>query len=540
MTRYTLYSLQEQATTTSGDIVVQIPVLVDISSDLLPNMTGASGTVSVYDIGSSTQKFQNLYVHDAYVDSGSLYVNGKKVLEDVSDTITITTDINQDLALKTTGLGDINLLSDHSVSTSSKGGIELIIPADQTGKDLNITNSSNNGGVYFTAAGSNQNMEFLAFNNLSFTADSVVVDADTTVTGTFNVQGAIQQNGVPISTGDVSYTELVTTSGDLVSFIEAGRSFVGGRLEYDTTTSLKYAFVEHNFLSLFSGDDRKIVTLSSEPTLANTDNDMGGTALTYDQNYAVYLAYESDTSVSFKLSPWGSDTARAIAWVTSTSYKIGHIRTEGGSTYACRENHTSGTFSTDLAAGKWDLIDSDGLFTFKGSKVYSSYAGMHYLHIGDIRLENDSGAKFVETEYKLLIWNRYNFTRKRIRVYNSTSSWTYSSETTWRRSNANNGMNSAFFLIGESQDLVVHWGQAMNAVGGGGFCGPDIDNDGSGGTPPGYLQWNVPDQGTCSNTFIVSSSEGYHYLTILERGSGGIGCTFRGGNYYKCFCTIFC
>lgn len=41
------------------------------------------------------------------------------------------------------------------------------------------------------------------------------------------------------------------------------------------------------------------------------------------------------------------------AWVTSTAYVVGDCRTEAGVTYRCLVSHTSGTFATDLAAGKW-------------------------------------------------------------------------------------------------------------------------------------------------------------------------------------------
>ena len=208
----------EQLTTTSGDLIAQA-FLIDGSSEIagniIPEMTGASGTVSARNIGSSSQKFNNGYFHDVHVDAGSLYVNTKKVLEDIANTITVSTDSDQDLAIKTTGIGDINLLSEHSVTTSSKGGIELIVPADQTGKDLNVTNSSANGGVYFTAAGSNQNMEMLAFEDIKFTSETVTINADATVTGTLNVVGTITQNSNSI----ITITELTTASGDIITQI---------------------------------------------------------------------------------------------------------------------------------------------------------------------------------------------------------------------------------------------------------------------------------------------------------------------------------
>lgn len=47
------------------------------------------------------------------------------------------------------------------------------------------------------------------------------------------------------------------------------------------------------------------------------------------------------------------------AWVTTTSYVINDIVTNGGYTYYCLESHVSGTFATDLAANKWDGVATD-------------------------------------------------------------------------------------------------------------------------------------------------------------------------------------
>lgn len=46
------------------------------------------------------------------------------------------------------------------------------------------------------------------------------------------------------------------------------------------------------------------------------------------------------------------------AWVTTTPYKVNNIVYEStnGASYICRVDHTSGTFATDLGAGKWGLL----------------------------------------------------------------------------------------------------------------------------------------------------------------------------------------
>lgn len=48
------------------------------------------------------------------------------------------------------------------------------------------------------------------------------------------------------------------------------------------------------------------------------------------------------------------------AWVTATAYAVNDLVQESGNAYICLEAHTSGTFSTDLSANKWELFASKG------------------------------------------------------------------------------------------------------------------------------------------------------------------------------------
>lgn len=48
------------------------------------------------------------------------------------------------------------------------------------------------------------------------------------------------------------------------------------------------------------------------------------------------------------------------AWLTSTSYAVDDVVSNGGSSYICLIAHTSGTFATDLGAGKWQLMAQKG------------------------------------------------------------------------------------------------------------------------------------------------------------------------------------
>ncbi|CAM5401252.1 Poly(Beta-D-mannuronate) C5 epimerase 7 OS=Afipia felis OX=1035 GN=algE7_2 PE=4 SV=1 [Afipia felis] len=52
-----------------------------------------------------------------------------------------------------------------------------------------------------------------------------------------------------------------------------------------------------------------------------------------------------------------------VAWTTGQNFVVGppaSAVTEGGETYVCLEDHTSGTFAADLAAGKWIKVAAKG------------------------------------------------------------------------------------------------------------------------------------------------------------------------------------
>lgn len=71
-------------------------------------------------------------------------------------------------------------------------------------------------------------------------------------------------------------------------------------------------------------------------------------------SYELYSEFGLDHGAEFNHSKLLIGTV--TAWLTSTAYVAGDYVTNGGYTYKCLTNHTSGTFATDLAANKWILI----------------------------------------------------------------------------------------------------------------------------------------------------------------------------------------
>lgn len=59
-------------------------------------------------------------------------------------------------------------------------------------------------------------------------------------------------------------------------------------------------------------------------------------------------------------------------WVTATAYVAGppaSFVSQGGSSYSCLISHTSGTFATDLAAGKWGLVAAAASIGLTGAPI---------------------------------------------------------------------------------------------------------------------------------------------------------------------------
>jgi|SRR5687768_4024575 len=57
-------------------------------------------------------------------------------------------------------------------------------------------------------------------------------------------------------------------------------------------------------------------------------------------------------------------------WITATAYTVGDTVENSNSSYICIEAHTSGTFATDLSAGKWQVVASSASLPTQTGKAY--------------------------------------------------------------------------------------------------------------------------------------------------------------------------
>jgi hypothetical protein len=178
-----------------------------LTETLLPDISTGSGVVSAYSLGSETHKFDHVWARDLHADAGSIYVNNKKVIEDVSDTIIVRTDTDQDLSIRTYGTGDASIIAEHLVITQGRGGLEANVPSTQPSKNITLNNYSTNGSIDINGVGANGDVNFLATRNIDFMAETATFDTNVTITGT------LQCIGTPL----ITLSQLITTSGNIIT-----------------------------------------------------------------------------------------------------------------------------------------------------------------------------------------------------------------------------------------------------------------------------------------------------------------------------------
>jgi hypothetical protein len=74
----------------------------------------------------------------------------------------------------------------------------------------------------------------------------------------------------------------------------------------------------------------------------------------------------------------------AAAWATTTAYVVGDLRSNSGTTYYCTTAHTSGTFATDLSAGKWYALPASGEYEIPNPFAEADLFDIHYVQSADV------------------------------------------------------------------------------------------------------------------------------------------------------------
>ena len=286
------------AATSSLGHSTAIPMAINGSTIL---SLSASGIIpeqdNQIDLGSPTKMFRHVYV-----GSGSLYIDGTKVMGSDEDTINISADVNQNISIQTSGSGDIELDPTGTGVVQLKGNVV---------QDAGATFSAASGEVTFNSP---IDMDSRKIVNLTTptagtdAANKAYVDAEiTTLIG--GSPGALDTlNELAAALGDdASYATTITnalaakadsssvpsTLGDL-SGVSIGSPSDGQVLTYDSSSGAwePAASAGGDTSNLTTKGDLEVYTTSATRLAVGTN----GQVLTADSSAASGLAWADAAS----------------------------------------------------------------------------------------------------------------------------------------------------------------------------------------------------------------------------------------------------
>ena len=295
---------------------------------------------NTYSLGSASKTWKDLYV-----GPGSLYVNNKKVVEDISGTITFSTDINQNLSIQTSGSGDIQLDPTGTGVIAVKGPLQIEAGQNLTSSDGNAINFTNqiavdsltsktaNTDITITAAGTGK----VYLNDNVTVGDNLIVTGNLTVNGTTTtinattlsvadnivdlnssvVTGTPTTNaGIRVVRGDEPATQLRWTEAtDQWSYTNDGTTYfaIVGATDTQTLTNKTIAAGSNTITGLTNSNLSGTAAISNA-NLANSSTTIGSTAIALGASSTTLSGLTSVTSTSFVGALTGNaDTATTLA-----------------------------------------------------------------------------------------------------------------------------------------------------------------------------------------------------------------------------------
>ena len=326
---------------------------------------------------------------DVYVGPGSLFINGQKVLEDSSGTITVQADEDQSLTVKTTGTGVSTIQSAAGVALTSSGSADItfttssgqivangdiqmgtgatIVSADENpviiGDDLQVNNSlsvrSANGAQFYDSDNSN----YVALKSPSAVGSNL----------TFLLPGSDGTSGQFLTTngsGTLSFATVNSyTNSDVESYLSGGTgvTFSSGEISIGQAVATN-SNVTFNNLTL-SGN----LTVNGTTTTVDTTNttiadnlielNSGATSNANDAGILIERGSTGDNAII----AWDESADKFIVGTTTaTNASTGNLTISTGTLVANVEGAVTGNASTATALATGRTIGLSGDVTATG------------------------------------------------------------------------------------------------------------------------------------------------------------------------------
>ncbi len=203
-----------------------------------------------YDLGSPEKQWK-----DIYVGPGSLYVNGQKVLQDDSGTITFTADTDENIRIKTLGTGVLQL-----------GSSTTTLQVDSTLQIASGKNITDASGVQVNFGDNIQmnNNKVVGLGAPSASTDAATKGYVDTQVASISTSSISQGNSNVTVTDNGTGTVTVSVDGSTALTVSASGVVVAGNFTVQGTTTT----VDSNTVTVADN----IITLNSDATGAATQN----------------------------------------------------------------------------------------------------------------------------------------------------------------------------------------------------------------------------------------------------------------------------
>lgn len=111
-TQIASWSSKQDAITETTDLILNN---LSVVTSIVPT------TPSTVTLGSATNPFQAAYIDELHVAQNTLYIGDTPVLGTESDNIIVKADPDQSISVRTTGIGNTSVISEHGVEISTNG-----------------------------------------------------------------------------------------------------------------------------------------------------------------------------------------------------------------------------------------------------------------------------------------------------------------------------------------------------------------------------------------------------------------------------------
>ncbi len=361
------------ATQTALDLKAPLASPTFTGTVVLPAVTAGGSMIpttdNTYDLGSPTKMWK-----DIYVGPGSLYVNGQKVLQDESGAIVVSADVDENLGLRTSGSGNIELDPTGTGSVNIKG--PLVVEAG-----ANFSSADGNGIAFSNGIKSNSLQSNSLNTDLSLSGNG---------TGKVYLNDNAEVNGNLVVGGNLTVSGTTTTvNSETISLAD---NIIDLNSNFTTGTP-----TENAGLRIMRGDSNAVQIRWNEST-DKWEFTTDGT------NYSVIAGLDSPTFTGTVTIPAGASisgyapTANPTFTGTVTVASNGVAFTDGTQTKVGVPSVT--TIATALAAGARTIAagEQDKFIPLAGAVVITLPAtGYSTGQSIDFYQESGTGARFEST-----------------------------------------------------------------------------------------------------------------------------------------------